>query len=75
MIKIEQLYVDLGPIPGNIYDPGTRIKSELEVARGGFETVSNIQAPTLMSPAQLSPQMEQKELLLKIMTFQRKCMK
>lgn len=47
MIKIEQLYVDLGPIPGNIYDPGTCTKSEPEVARGGFETVSNIQAPAL----------------------------
>lgn len=47
MIKIEQLHVDLGPIPGNIYDQGTHIKGELKTARSGFETVSNIQAPAL----------------------------
>lgn len=45
MIKIELLHVDLGPIPGNIYDQGTHIKGELKIARSGFATVSNIQAP------------------------------
>lgn len=42
MIKIEQLYVDLGPIPGNMYDQGTHTKSELKVVKGGFETESQI---------------------------------
>ena len=56
MTKIEQLYVDLGPIPGNIHDQGTCIKSELKEVRGGSETVS---IPRLLDPmglAQLSPQ-------------------